>query len=104
MYYSPLVKSEYNGKLGLENINRFNREAKINPDDSVLVEVRLTADQYELVKSGKYIVSLCDASAINGDGTSGDQNGQSTTTAPSLHLGNWKMSNGKVNFKSNEVV
>ena len=63
----------------LEVINKFNREAKINPDNSVLVEVSLTAEQFELVKSGRYIVSLCDTMAM-------DQ----TINDPKLNLTNWK--------------
>jgi len=62
----------------LEVINKFNREAKINPDNSVLVEVSLTAEQFELVKSGRYIVSLCDTMAM-------DQ-----INDPKLNLTNWK--------------
>lgn len=62
----------------LEVINKFNREAKINPDNSVLVEVSLTAEQFELVKSGRYIVSLCDTM------------GMDTINDPKLNLTNWK--------------
>ena len=62
----------------MEVINKFNREAKINPDNSVLVEVSLTAEQFELVKSGRYIVSLCDTMAM-------DQ-----INDPKLNLTNWK--------------
>lgn len=62
----------------LEVINKFNREAKINPDNSVLVEVSLTAEQFELVKSGRYIVSLCDTMAM-------DQ-----INDPKLNLTHWK--------------
>merc|ERR1712025_1345579 len=58
-------------------INKFNREAKINPDNSVLVEVSLTAEQFELVKSGRYIVSLCDTMAME-------------PVDPKLNLTNWK--------------
>ena len=78
-----MVKSEFKNVLdnNLEHINKHNREAKINPDNSVLVEVRLTAEQYELVSSGKYIVSLCDARTINAD-------------AQSLRLPNWNLSTG----------
>jgi hypothetical protein len=80
---SPLVKTEFKSVLdnNLEHINKHNREAKINPDNSVLVEVRLTAEQYELVSSGKYIVSLCDARTLNAE-------------AQSLRLPNWNLSTG----------
>ena len=61
----------------LEVINKFNREAKINPDNSILVEVSLTAEQFELVKSGRYIVSLCDTMAME-------------LVDPKLNLTNWK--------------
>jgi len=67
----------------MDNFNKCNRDAKINPDNSVLVEVRLTAEQYELVNSGKYIVSLCDARTLNGDSNSSP-----------LRLPNWKPSDG----------
>jgi hypothetical protein len=85
---SPLVKCEQNldavsMEMNMENFNKYNRDAKINPDNSVLVEVRLTAEQYELVSSGKYIVSLCDARTITGDSKSSP-----------LRLPNWKTSNG----------
>lgn len=76
----------------MENINKYNREAKINPDNSVLVEVRLTADQYELVSSGKFIVSLCDARTLNAD-----------VSSPSLQLPNWKMSHGNSNATVGDI-
>lgn len=63
----------------LEVINKFNREAKINPDNSVLVEVSLTAEQFELVKSGRYIVSLCDTMGMD-----------TNVNDPKLNLTNWK--------------
>ena len=62
----------------MQTINRYNREAKINPDNSVLVEIKLTGEQFELVKSGKYVVSLCAADSVGNLG--GD---------PRLQLTNW---------------
>lgn len=44
--------------------NRHNRSDYIDPSNSVLVEVRLTAEQYEMVRSGKYIVSLCEKDQV----------------------------------------
>ena len=35
-----------------------------NQRNSVLVEVRLTAEQYDMVKSGKYIVSLVEKDQV----------------------------------------
>lgn len=61
----------------MQTINRHNREAKINPDNSVLVEIKLTGEQFELVKSGKFVVSLCPTDSI---GDLGD---------PRLQLTNW---------------
>ena len=63
----------------MQTINRYNREAKINPDNSVLVEIKLTGEQFELVKSGKYVVSLCAADSV------GNLNGGD----PRLELTNW---------------
>jgi len=63
----------------MQTINRYNREAKINPDNSVLVEIKLTGEQFELVKSGKYVVSLCAADSV------GNLNGGD----PRLQLTNW---------------
>jgi hypothetical protein len=66
----------------MEKISKFNRDAKINPDNSVLVEVSLTAEQFELVKSGRYIVSLCDPNSMN--------NNSEVLSDPRLKLNNWK--------------
>lgn len=76
----------------MEKISKFNREAKINPDNSVLVEVSLTAEQFELVKSGRYIVSLCDPNAM-GDNSE-------VLNDPRLKLNNWKAKNRVVGKNS----
>ena len=80
-----MVKSEYrsHSQSNMDRISRHNRFAKINPDNSVLVEVLLTAEQYELVQSGKYIVSLVDAN-------------DHMSTNSSLKLPNWR-TNQKTN-------
>ena len=65
----------------MQTINRYNREAKINPDNSVLVEIKLTGEQFELVKSGKFVVSLCAADSISEIGD------------PRLQLNNWNAKN-----------
>jgi len=62
----------------MQTINRYNREAKINPDNSVLVEIKLTGEQFELVKSGKYVVSLCAAESVGELGSD-----------PVMQLTNW---------------
>ena len=62
----------------MQTINRYNREAKINPDNSVLVEIKLTGEQFELVKSGKYVVSLCAAESVGELGSD-----------PRMQLTNW---------------